>query len=308
MINVTLSQISAFARVVRLGSFHAAAQGLGISQPAVSQRIQELEQALGVKLFIRSGRRITVTAEGAVMLAYADQLLKTTDEMILRLRTHDPLKGVLRLGMSETFALVCLTTLLEQLGAQYPALKVSLHIGHTTVVSDLLNDRRLDLAVIADPRVADHVHREPLGSNQHGWFAAAASNLRQSVSTPLELCAQHLIITPPPTLLFTTVTRWFSQVGVVPQRLSMCNSLSVTALAIKRGLGIGLVPRRLMQDSVALGELSELTVQPAIPAHQVWICYQSEELGPGLQDVVALIRQIAINARLFARSKAPVNA
>ena len=90
MINVTLSQVLAFERVVRLGTVHAAAEDLGLSQPAVSQRIRELEQTLGAKLFVRNGRRITVSADGTAMLAYADQLLKTTDEMVLRLRSHDP--------------------------------------------------------------------------------------------------------------------------------------------------------------------------------------------------------------------------
>jgi DNA-binding transcriptional LysR family regulator len=300
MINVTLSQVSAFERVVRLGTVHAAAQDLGLSQPAVSQRIRELELALGTKLFVRNGRRVTVSADGTAMLAYAHQLLKTTDEMVLRLRSHDPLKGVLRLGLSETFALVCLTTMLERLGERYPSLKTSLHIGDTNALSDLLNEQKLDLAVISDPSVADHVRREPLGSNQHGWFAASYVDGSQTALTPGELCQHHLIVTPPPARLFTTVTRWFSQAGVAPQRLSMCNSLSVTALMIKSGLGVGLVPRGVMRESVARGEVHEFRVQPMVAAHHVWICYQVEELGPGLQQVVGLIRDVATDHGLFA--------
>jgi DNA-binding transcriptional LysR family regulator len=300
MINVTLSQILAFERVVRLGTVHAAAEDLGLSQPAVSQRIRELEQTLGAKLFLRNGRRITVSADGTAMLAYADQLLKTTDELVLRLRSHDPLKGVLRLGLSETFALVCLTALLEGLGLQYPSLKTSLHIGDTNAVSDLLNEQKLDLAVISDPSVADHVRREPLGINQHGWFAASSAGFGETVLTPGELCQHHLIVTPPPARLFTTVTRWFGQAGVAPARLSMCNSLSVTALMIRDGLGIGLVPRGVMRDSVAKGEVFELSVRPLVAAHQVWICYQMEELGLGLQQVVGLIQDVAADREVFA--------
>jgi DNA-binding transcriptional LysR family regulator len=300
MINVTLSQVLAFERVVRLGTVHAAAEDLGLSQPAVSQRIRELEQTLGAKLFVRNGRRITVSADGTAMLAYADQLLKTTDEMVLRLRSHDPLKGVLRLGLSETFALVCLTALLERLGVKYPSLKTSLHIGDTNALSDLLNEQKLDLAVISDPSVADHVRREPLGTNQHGWFAASSGDVGETALTPAELCQHHLIVTPPPARLFTTVTRWFGQAGVAPRRLSMCNSLSVTALMIRSGLGIGLVPRGVMRDSVMRGEVHELLVQPMVSAHQVWICYQVEELGPGLQQVVGLIQDVASEHGLFA--------
>jgi DNA-binding transcriptional LysR family regulator len=299
MMNVTLSQVSAFERVVRLGSFHAAAQDLGLSQPAVSQRIRELEQALGVKLFVRNGRRVTVSADGTAMLAYADQLLKTSNEMVLRLRSHDPLKGVLRLGLSETFALVCLTSLLEQLETAYPSLKVSVHVGDTNALSGLLNEQKLDLAIISNPDVADHVRREPIGTNQHGWFAGASYDIGRKELTPQELCEHHLIITPPPARLYTTVTRWFTQSGVRPTRLSMCNSLAVTVLMTRSCIGISLTPRRVMQDSIANGEIMELVVEPEVPAHQTWICYQVEELGPGLQRVVTMIRQTANEKGLF---------
>ncbi len=299
MINVTLSQLAAFERVVRLGGFHAAAHDLGLTQPAISQRIRDLEENLGVKLFVRKGRRASISADGTALLTYADQLLRTANEMTLRLRTHDPLKGVLRLGLSETFALVCLTTLLERLERQYPALKTSLHIGDTNATSELLNQRTLDLAVISEPRVDDHVRREPVGTNQHGWFASASRGLHRTPLSPSELCAHHLIVTPPPARLHTTVGRWFDQAGVAPQRLSMCNSLSVTMLTIIQGLGNGLVPERVMQDSVARGEVAQLTVPPLVPAHQVWICYQVEELGPGLRQVVEIIREIVTAERLF---------
>ena len=293
MINVTLSQVSTFERVVRLGSFHAAAHDLGLTQPAVSQRIRELEQALGIRLFVRNGRRIAVTADGTAMLAYADQLLKTAGEMVLRLRTHDPLKGVLRLGLSETFALVCLSGLLERLNSTYPSLKTSLHVGDTNALSELLNEQKLDLAVISDPRVADHVRRDPIGVNQHGWFAAAAScAIDQATLTPEEFCRHHLIITPPPARLFTNVMRWFSQAGVAPRRLSMCDGFSCRRAYHQGRTGTG----HAVRGGVAVRrsghwarwwtfQITCRRVPPCvgIPAPDM------EELGPGLQEVVALM-------------------
>ena len=79
----------------------------------------------------------------------------------------------------------------------------------------------------------------------------------------------------------------------------MCNSLAVTVLMTSSCLGISLAPRRVMHDSMATGEIIELVVEPAVPAHQTWICYQVEELGPGLQRVVTMIRQTANEKNLF---------
>src|SRR5688572_29053578 len=100
--NVTFAQLRAFERIVRLGSFHAAARELGLSQPSVSQRIRELEDELGTAVFIRRGPRVTLTAEGHALVEYADRLLGTAGQMTERFRTRDPLKGMLRLGLNES--------------------------------------------------------------------------------------------------------------------------------------------------------------------------------------------------------------
>src|SRR6185437_13952104 len=97
--HMTLAQIRTFERIARLGSFHAAARQLGLTQPSVSQRIRELEETLGVQLFLRRGPTISLTADGVALIAYADRLLGAAEEMVDRFRTRDPLKGVLRLGM-----------------------------------------------------------------------------------------------------------------------------------------------------------------------------------------------------------------
>ena len=74
---VTLGQLRAFERIVRLGSFHAAALELKLSQPSVSQRIRELEAALNTPLFVRRGPRVSLTAEGHALIEYADRMLAT---------------------------------------------------------------------------------------------------------------------------------------------------------------------------------------------------------------------------------------
>jgi len=298
-VNVTLTQIRTFERIVRLGSFHAAGRDLGLTQPSVSQRIRELEDGLGVRLFKRHGPNISITAEGTALIAYADRLLGTTNEMIERFRSHDPLKGLLRLGLNETFGLICLTDLLQRLEERYPALNTSVQVGDTSTISRLINERQLDLAVISEPDVADHVLREPIGVNEMGWFASAASDISSGILTPRDLCPLHLIVTPPPARLYTTVTHWFRQANAVPECLSMCNSLSVTKLVIMSGLAIGLVPVRVMQDNLVRGEVRQLSVIPPPPGHRVSICYQITEFAPGLRHVIQLIRELVSHYKVF---------
>src|SRR5690606_1479832 len=133
MMHFTLAQIRAFQSIVQLGSFSAAANALGVTQPSVSQRVRELEGALGVKLFVRNGPQITLTAAGHALTPYATRLLQTVGEIAERFQTHDPLRGMLRLGVTDGFALVALSDMLQRLEKRYPALKTSVcvHDGGT---------------------------------------------------------------------------------------------------------------------------------------------------------------------------------
>lgn len=297
--NVTLGQLRAFERIVRLGSFHAAARELRLSQPSVSQRIRELEAALGTAVFTRRGPRVSLTAEGHALIEYADRLLGTAAEMIERFRTRDPLKGVLRLGLNESFALICLPDLLRRLELRYPGIKTSVFVGDTGAVSRMLDRQELDIAIVSEPAVGPQVRQEPIGSNRLGWFASVDFELARGVLSPSDLCQFHLIVSPPTALLHGTVTKWFADAGALPLRVSTCNSLSVTMLTIAHGTAIGLVPIRVMQDEIERRRVKLVPVLPDVPAHRVSICYQASEFGAGIKALVDLTRELIAQHRLF---------
>jgi DNA-binding transcriptional LysR family regulator len=296
---ITLAQIRAFERIARLGSFHAAARHVGITQPSISQRIRDLEATLEVDLFTRNGPRVTLTAEGHAMLEYADRLLQTADDVVVRFKRRDPLLGLLRIGVSESFGLICLTDLMRRLERRYPKLKTSVIVGDTTMVSGLLNDHQLDLAVISEPGVANHVHQVPIGRNELAWVASSDMDVPSGTLTPAELAAYHLIVSPQTARLYTTMTNWFAQGGAVPQRVSTCNSLSVTLMMIRSGFAIGLVPIRVVSDELAQGRIVRVPVNPAVGAHSVTLCYQIAQFGPNLQAIVDLTKELIAHHQLF---------
>jgi DNA-binding transcriptional LysR family regulator len=297
--NVTLAQLRAFERTVRLGGVHAAARHLGLTQPAVSRRIRELEHALGIKVFVRSGRTLRISPGGVALLGYANELLSTADEMAMRVSTGDPLRGTLRLGVSGSFAMVGLDILLDRLRRGHADLKTTIHVGDSNTISGLLNDHKLDLAVTSEYRIAEHIHRERIGVNVHGWFASTSMKMGKGVLGPADLASRHLIITPPPARQNASVVQWFRQAGVSPLRLNTCNDVTATIRIILRGVAIGSIPVRVMKPYVDQGLARELNVLPPIPPYEVWVCYQVEELGPGLRQVVDMIHAIARDEKLY---------
>jgi len=298
--SVTLHQLRAFERVVRLGSFRAAARELRLSQPSVSQRVRELEAVLDARLFERRGPKVSLTTEGHALVEYADRILGSAGEMVERFRTHDPLRGTLRFGASETFALLCMPELLRRLEQRYPAISTSVFVGDTGVVSRMLNARELDIAVVSEPSVARHLKQEPLGRNEFGWFASATADLPRRLLSPADLGSYHLIVPPPPARLHATVTQWFADAGARPPRISSCNSISATMLAVLHGTAIGVLPIRLMRDELAKRAVRMLRVEPKVPAHRVSICYQINEFGPGLKVLVDLARDLIAQYEAFA--------
>ena len=85
-VNFDLNDLQAFRAVVELGSFRKAAEAVNISQPALSRRIDKLEDALGVRLFVRTTRSVTLTTVGRVCAPSAEQLLDDLDAALLGIR------------------------------------------------------------------------------------------------------------------------------------------------------------------------------------------------------------------------------
>lgn len=296
---LTLAQMRTFEAIVRLGSFHAAAKALGLTQPSVSQRVRELETALGTELFIRHGPRVTLTAEGHALIDHAAQLLENADGIVARFRSRDPLKGLLRIGLNESFALVCLSDLLHRLQTRYPDLKTAVHVGDTAAVGRLLNERKLDVAIVSQPDLEPHVHAQPIGVNEFGWIAGMRMSVPAGVLTPADLSRLPIMISPSSARLHATTMTWFAGAGVVPTRLSTCNSLPVTILTIVNGAAVGLVPVRVMREELARGTARLLPVSPPVPGHRVSLCYQASEFGPSLQEILDLIRELVTRDELF---------
>jgi DNA-binding transcriptional LysR family regulator len=202
-------------------------------------------------------------------------------------------------GWAPLSHLPALKLLLHRLEQRYPAIRTSVFVGDTGVVSRKLDSRELDIAVVSEPSVAEHVRQEPLGKNEFGWFTNTAFELPRRVLSPSDLRQYHLIVPPPPARLHSTVTQWFASAGARPVRVSTCNSISATMLTVLHGTAIGILPARVMHDELAKRSVKLVRVMPKVPAHRVSICYQISEFGPGLKVLVDLTRELVAHYKLF---------
>lgn len=303
--NVTLDQLKTFERVVKLGTFHAAAVALHIAQPSVSTRIRELEAALQVQLFTRSGPKIRLTADGRALVAYAEQTLAATEAMAARFHGRNSLGSVLRIGLNESFALISLVDLMKRLELYYHDIQTSVFIGDTSTLSEMLNARQLDIAIVSEPAVDAHVTKLYLGENEFAWYAQHEVAFAKDELTPATLAEHHLILSAPTAVLHATAKNWFARSGVTPKRISTCNSIWVAVQSVSQGLGVGLVPTRVAQSEVEARRLCRLNVRPELPSHGVYICYQTSEFGSDIETLVDLVNELIHKHALFVATKTP---
>src|ERR1700730_6911121 len=97
---VDFKSIETFLWVVTLGSFRGAAQRLNTTQPAISQRIAQLEREMGVKLLTRAPRVASLTTSGRQLMVYAEKLIGLRSEMIAEVGDRSAMRGVVRLGVA----------------------------------------------------------------------------------------------------------------------------------------------------------------------------------------------------------------
>src|SRR5262245_31714944 len=125
-----LSDLHIFRTVVQEGGITRAAQKLNRVQSNVTTRVRQLEQELGVELFVREGKRLHLSPAGTLLVGYADRLMALAQEA--RDAVHDAKpRGLLRLGSMESTAAIRLPAPLNDYHGRYPEVTLELHTGST---------------------------------------------------------------------------------------------------------------------------------------------------------------------------------
>ena len=146
-----LRELTAFVRAGETGSFSRVARELGVSQPSISRMVADLEARLGVKLLLRTTRRVTPTDAGRVFLERARQILGDLDDAENAARGVDGLRGTLRVALSGALGTREVIPRLPSFAAQHPNLGIELLMSDRT--EDLIAegaDMALRLGPLAD--------------------------------------------------------------------------------------------------------------------------------------------------------------
>ncbi len=131
-----LHQLKTFTIIAKVNSFTKAAEELDYAQSSISAQIHSLENELETKLFERIGREVSLTETGKRLMAYAEQILKLTDEAKISIGGDVLPQGVLNIGAPESLSIFKLPALLQAYKERFPKVKLVLKLGKCSDIYD----------------------------------------------------------------------------------------------------------------------------------------------------------------------------
>jgi DNA-binding transcriptional LysR family regulator len=230
-----LQELAVFVRAAESGSFSRAGRELGLSQPSVSRIIGELEARLGVKLLLRTTRRITLTDAGALFLDRARDILAEIEDAEDAARGLDSLRGLIRLAIPVLYGTRAIIPLLSKFLTAHPLLRVELSVVDAR--QDLVAEGA-DVAIRLGELDDSTFGARKLATLQT-MLAASPAYLaaRGTPKTPADLANHDCIFGPGP---FGRASWSFNRNGPRFQLMYAAASTSIRArLACKRAGGIG---------------------------------------------------------------------
>ena len=239
MKNATFRQLRVFSEVARQLSFAKAARALHLTPPAVTMQVRELEGHVGMPLFDRSGRSVTLTTAGEYMLVYTRKMLATlkdaedTAARLLKLEV-----GTLTIGMVST-AKYFLPHLLAQFRREHEGIEIRLAVGNREQLVRMLHANEVDIAIMGRPPKELATRAEPFAAHPHVFVAPVGHPLTQAGPlTPEALRGQGFILREEGSGTRAALEKFLLQARVEPRVTMEMASNETIKQAVIAGMGL----------------------------------------------------------------------
>jgi DNA-binding transcriptional LysR family regulator len=264
----TVRQLRTFLAVVEAGGVSAAAQALGLTQPAASQQLRELERGLGVRLLERAKGRVVPTAAGAAVLAPARRVQAAVEDVrVAAAAFRAGEAGRVRLGTGATACIHLLPPVLAALKERVPGAEVVISTGNTPEVLRRVEDGSLDAALVTMPApiprslVATRVATDPLLAVMPRELAPPGCRS----PSPADLSRLPLILYEPGSSTRVIIDAWFRRGGQVPRPVMELGSVEAIKVLVGSGRGCSVLPAlALGGEAGGLGGAVVLPLRPAL--------------------------------------------
>ncbi len=263
---MTSKQLLYFVTIVETGSFTAAAQALGLSQPPLSKQLMALEEEVGITLLVRGFRKVRPTEAGSFLYERAKHILSSMDSVTKQLQGFENgARGILKLGTISSSGHMLTEAFLKDFCKDYPNVRFELTEGNTYELLEHLKNGLIECAILRTPFNSEGFQccygpRESLMAvGEAPYFSSLASD------GPIELTD----LAGKPLIYYrrfeSIISSAFQNIGVEPDIFCRNDDARTCLLWAGAGLGVALVPETICNLPLAGGLakheiLSEFTV------------------------------------------------
>ncbi len=280
-----LSDLHIFRTVVREGGITRAAERLHRVQSNVTTRIRQFEQDLGVDLFVRSGKRLSLSPAGHILLTYADEMLGLADRARAAVQGDTP-QGLMRLGSMESTAAVRLPGALAEYGRRFPAVKIELRTGNTEQLATALLASEIDAAYVAEPIAGGPFEKLPVYEEELAIVTARDMDLTGPAGS-----ASHTM------LAFEhgcphrrRLENWFAGRDEIPERIIEMSSYHAILGCVSVGMGIALLPRCVLSALPYADAIRIHDLPPGQDRAQTMLIWRKDVRSANVEALASLYR------------------
>lgn len=242
MKGVTLRQLRVFVAVARHLNFARAAETLNLTPPAVTMQIRELESQVGLPLFDREGRNVSLTITGEYLLVYARKVLATlkdAEDMVASFKKVQT--GRLAIGMVST-AQYFVPQLLARFCKDHPGVDVILTVGNRQTLVEQVQRNEVDLAVMGRPPKEMATRAEPFALHPHVLVASPDHPLVRLGHVPAHALADYkFIVREPGSGTRAVLEEYFDKHGIAPHISMEMPGNETIKQAVMAGMGISML-------------------------------------------------------------------
>jgi len=287
MRGLNLDHLRTFAQVIELGSFSAAAERGGVTQPAVSLQIRQLERRFGLKLVERVGRRAGPTAAGRELLAHIRVIDGAVAQAEQAMSSHaSQVSGRIRLGTGATACTYLLPPVLADLRQRFPALDIVASTGNTADMLRGLEANTLDIVLITLPAPGRMFQATPVMEDEFvAIFPSRDAAAIPEVVTPQSLARLPLVLFEPGARTRRLVDDWFEAAGVAAKPIMELGSTEAMKEIVGAGLGCAVLPRLAVSGAGRREALEVRSLTPRLSRDLAIVLRRDKPLSRGLRHL-----------------------
>lgn len=288
--NISYDWYKIFCCVAECGTITVAAEKLFISQPAVSQTIRQLEEALGCSLFLRTPKGVKLTAEGQILQKYVSEGMALFSEGERRLTAMLRLDaGEIKIGASDMTLEFFLLPHLERFHAEYPDIKIAITNNPTPQTLELLKQGKIDFAAVSEPFGGTDFEMIPVREIRDIFICNAKRDIPDGVG--ISEIKDELILLEENTSTRAFLDSEFRKRGFrISPKFELATSPQIVRFTA-RNMGIGCVVSDFAEQAMNSGEVKEIKVNAPLPPRHICVIRNDDMRSLAADRLFDMIRK-----------------